>query len=66
MRRILVAFAVPVLFALVGCAEFQRPAPAVGQTTTTSGTVCPGAQVQSPDGTCVDQDSNSYGEYDIP
>lgn len=68
MRRFLFALTVPALFALTGCAEMlQQPAAAVGQTTTTSATVCSGAQVQGPDGACVEQDSNTtYGEYDIP
>lgn len=63
MRAILTT-AVLASFFCFGCAEtFQRPA---ATTTTTSAQLCSGSQVNGPDGDCVDQDSNTYLEHDVP
>lgn len=64
MRAILLTAMFASMFAF-GCAEsFQRPAAAT--TSTTSAQLCSGSQVNGPDGECVDQDSNTYLEHDVP
>ena len=66
MRIVLVTAAFAALCS-IGCVEtFHGPALAVGQTTVTSSTICLNGEVNGPDGDCVEQDSNNYGNYDVP
>lgn len=66
MRQIILGVSLASVFALVGCAEVQRPAIAVGQTTTTGATLCGPGFVAAPDDSCVEAQKPSDVELDIP
>lgn len=66
MRQIILGVSLSAVFALVGCAEVQRPALAVGQTTTTGATLCGPGLVAAPDDSCVPAQNATDLELDIP